>query len=112
MNEDLRLAIVEFRVAKNRLDHLRDEEFPIGSVVEVGQRGKTHGIVHPSDECPPDKLALLFESGNVWWKDAMECKLVERFSIYEPWIKRLKRSEAAHAAAQTRRKRKELNLSN
>jgi hypothetical protein len=51
--------------AQALIDH-KLKAYPCGTVILM--KDGMHGIVTACDGCPPDKLAIIFESGNVWYK--------------------------------------------
>lgn len=55
----------------------RDAAFPENAVVDVlGMPDSViTGIVHRDRECPPDKIPLYFENGNIWYKHVTICRL-------------------------------------
>lgn len=69
----------------------RDKAFPFGSVVITTQHGNQFGIVIKHGECPPDKLPILFENGNVWFKEFEEWTVVKSRALMPTWVKRWKR---------------------
>ena len=72
-NETYALAS-EYRRIGDRLRDYKNHRFPSGSMVQVNDpRFKGIGCVTMDDACPPDKLALTLESGNVWWYPIENC---------------------------------------
>ena len=65
---------LQFRTIGIELEQKRDAMFPRWSLVKVES---SYAITTTSDGCPPDKLALRFENGNVWWKHVERCERVD-----------------------------------
>jgi len=69
VHTDIGNAIAEFQKAKRELDEAVRAEFPIGCRVAVKlDRVTAIAAVHAYVAGFPDRLALLFENGNVWDK--------------------------------------------
>lgn len=83
--------LATFRESRDGLQTFVDQRFPVGCVVRV-DNPRFHGIgeVRGSDECPPDKLPVLVESGNTWWYELET--IVERVPVREwpRWIRQSK----------------------
>jgi hypothetical protein len=69
VHTDIANAIAEFQRAKQELEEAVKAEFPIGRRVAVNlDRVTAIAVVHAYVAGFPDRLALLFENGNVWDK--------------------------------------------
>lgn len=66
-----------YRTAKVELLQRNRLAFPLSSVVAVACPQYTGpGIVTMEDGCPPDKVPVRLENGNVWWYPVEACKRV------------------------------------
>lgn len=68
----------------------RKEMLPMGTVVK--NEDNIWAIVVESDDCPPDKIALQFENGNVWWKTLKEYTAITDKTQWPEYIKRMKQN--------------------
>lgn len=65
---------LEYRLIGDRLRDYTNHRFPVGLKVRVDDpRFKGVGCVTREDACPPDKLPIILESGNVWWYPIENC---------------------------------------
>lgn len=77
--------------ALSALQYARDLLFPVGQVVK--HRDANHwGIVVHTDE-PPQKIAVLFENGNTWFKEPSDWEPCNLKALWPKWIKRVKRKD-------------------
>ncbi len=76
MNTLLLLYRFIYRFWKNRLVAKRNKLFPRGALCYYKNYTVTPVKVVYDDECPIDKVPVLFENGNVWYKDFEELRLV------------------------------------
>lgn len=83
MNNVLRI----YRLAKDELEKLRDEAFPRGCIVKVEGN---YGIATFSLDCPTDKVPVIFENGNTWWKDIEKVTRVDDVKSLPAWVRRMK----------------------
>ncbi len=66
--DHLHVATLEFENIKQWLRDYADHHFPAGCVVKVhNSRYSGYGIVSRMENCPPTHLAVMVESGNVWF---------------------------------------------
>lgn len=66
--DHMHVATSEFAAIKQWLREYADHHFPVGSVVHVNNpRFRGMGIVVSYENCPPDHLAVLVQSGNYWF---------------------------------------------
>lgn len=90
-----KLASVVFREVSRQLLSYKDKYFPLGAIVQVDTSGwenvdcshyKGFGVsVGKCSECPPDKLAVRVESGNVWYYP-LECCEIKSGGPVPSWI--------------------------
>ena len=81
----------DFRKTKLLLQQLRTGLFPQGSVVRIGDVQFCQlAIVFYDEDCPPDQLPLLMESGNVWWYPIEQCNRIREPRLWPRWIRQRK----------------------
>lgn len=68
LTSHMHVATSEFAAIKQWLREYADHYFPVGTVVVVvNPRFRGMGIVVRYENCPADHLAVMVESGNVWF---------------------------------------------
>lgn len=72
----------------------RNEAFPLGSVV-CSTRGRLWGIIVQGSDQPNDKIAILFENGNTWFRDFDEFTVCGNRRLWPKFICRMKRKKIA-----------------
>ncbi len=70
------------------LTSLRDEAFPVGSVVRSKGQYQQWGIVNTYGLCPPYQIGVLFENGNTWDKDFDKWEVVSDRKLWPADMKR------------------------
>lgn len=101
MSLRLRLMARVYRVLRTRLETELRAAYPPHTVVEI-TKGKSYigpGLVQPPrDDMPPDHIAVLCESGNVWWYH-VECVTgVVGVRDWPRWIRRYELRRRLHNA--------------
>lgn len=67
----------EFRSASEDLKDYKARTFRSGGIVMVLDTKEYALCAEPWDGCPPDMLALRFESGNIWYRNIEACCRVD-----------------------------------
>jgi hypothetical protein len=80
------------------LQRYTDREFPFGCFVtfDCGRGFSQVCIVWSHDECPPDKLPLMIENGNIWFKEIERCTRIVNLKRVPPKMRRLRLKYSGH----------------
>lgn len=86
------VEVHEFRRVCQWLRAYSESRFPRDSVVRVDNpKFKGYGVVVAHDECPPDCLPVVVESGNAWFYELETISFREpRINRWPRWIRDLK----------------------
>lgn len=66
----LTTVLAMYRLGIELMQTRNNKEYPPGSFVRHESNNQCQVV--RDGACPPDKVALLFENGNVWWKSIEE----------------------------------------
>jgi hypothetical protein len=91
-----------YRNATALLKEHRLAEYPPHSVVRSREARAQWGIVCLDGGSPPDRLPIIFENGNVWWKEFHEWEVVKDRRLWPKWVAKMRRKYAKKTAPVSR----------